>query len=93
MQDKTNHLSNTNESSSPKDHHPRNHPRLTKPLDLVKSNRSMSAGKAAARGKAIQRTVSIVIEGKQEEREALMHTLSRLILGEEGGEDLLFEFV
>lgn len=53
----------------------------------------MSAGKAAARGKAIQRTVSIVIEGKQEEREALMHTLSRLILGEEGGEDLLFEFV
>lgn len=67
LQEKTHRLSNTNESSAPKDSHCYQHPRLSKPLGLSRNNRSMSGGKLdAPRGKAIQRTVSIVIEGGQD---------------------------
>lgn len=57
----------------------------------------MSSGKLdIPRGKAIQRTVSIVIEGAKaggEEQRELMDTLSRIILGEDSKEDFLIEFL
>lgn len=89
LQEKTHRLSNTNESSSPQGEHSRQQ-RLSKPLSVARNNRSMSNGRLQVpREKAIQRTVSIVIEGKEEGE--VMNTLSRIIMG--GQDDLFFEFV
>jgi hypothetical protein len=57
----------------------------------------MSGGKLyTPRGKAIQRTVSIVIEGTRaggEDQREFLDTLSRIILGEDAKEDFLIEFL
>jgi hypothetical protein len=73
LPEKPHQLSNTNESSSPQGSEGRE-ARLERPLPCARHDRSMSI--------LIQRTVSIVIEGKHEEggKEA-MDTLSRIILG------------
>lgn len=78
------HLSNTNGSSSPNDSEGSAH-HLERPIILSKNSRSMSSSqlRLGKDGKMIQRTVSIVIEGRNEDvrHEDLMHTLSRIILG------------
>lgn len=62
---------------------------------LSKGGRSTSCSqlRVGKDGKMIQRTVSIVIEGRSAEgqHEELMDTLSRIILGEERREDFLIE--
>jgi hypothetical protein len=81
LPEKPHQLSNTNESSSPQGSEGRE-VRLERPLPCARHDRSMSIQGRERNGKVIQRTVSIVIEGKHEEggKEA-MDTLSRIILG------------
>ena len=62
------HLSNTNASSSPNDSEGSGH-QLERPVILSKNSRSMSSSqlRLGRDGKVIQRTVSIVIEGRSGE--------------------------
>lgn len=89
LSDKTYKLSKTNESSSP--HHSNGREKtITGPLTFSKNTRSMSRQRIplspSQHGKVIQRTVSIVIDGKNKDiqnEQDLMDTLSRIILGKD----------
>lgn len=89
LNDKTFKLSKTNESSSP--HHSKARDKtIAGPISLAKNTRSMSSQRfplsTSQHGKVIQRTVSIVIDGKNKDiqnEQDLMDTLSRIILGKD----------
>jgi hypothetical protein len=96
LNEKTYRLSNTNESSPP--HASKGKDKtLAKPINCSKNNRSMSNEHLSLskekRGKVIQRTVSIVIDGKNKDihnEKDFMNTLSRIILGNENSESKFF---